>query len=68
MMTNVGNLKIGKKGNINARQMANVANKLPPGMMKQVGGFGGLQNLMKQFSSGGFAGLGGLGGLGGGGL
>ncbi|EFJ09798.1 hypothetical protein SELMODRAFT_158663 [Selaginella moellendorffii] len=50
-------LKIPKKGdmsamarNMNAQHMSKV---LPPQMLKQMGGLGGLQNLMKQFGGGG---------------
>ncbi|KAJ8755408.1 hypothetical protein K2173_019206 [Erythroxylum novogranatense] len=48
-------LKIPKKGemsalsrNMNAQQMSRA---LPPSMLKQIGGIGGLQNLMKQMGS-----------------
>lgn len=48
-------LKIPKKGemsslsrNMNAQHMSKV---LPPQMLKQIGGMGGLQNLMKQMGS-----------------
>ncbi|KAM5565801.1 signal recognition particle subunit SRP54 2 [Rosa sericea] len=52
-------IKIPKKGgisplnqNFNAQQMSKV---LPPQMLKQIGGMGGLQNLMKQMGSMGSA-------------
>ncbi|KAH7446888.1 hypothetical protein KP509_01G080500 [Ceratopteris richardii] len=53
--TKMKGLKIPKKGdmsamsrNINAQQMSKV---LPPQMLKQLGGMGGLQSLMKQMGS-----------------
>ncbi|KAJ8460120.1 hypothetical protein OPV22_033046 [Ensete ventricosum] len=56
-----GQFKISKKGkmsalsrNMNARHMSKV---LPPQMLKQIGGMGGLQNFMKQM---GFKDMGGL--------
>jgi signal recognition particle subunit SRP54 len=61
-------LKIPKKGdmsamsrNMNAQHMSKV---LPPQMLKQIGGLGGLQTLMKQMNSkeGMFGGEGGMGG------
>lgn len=65
-------LKIPKKGemsalsrNMNAQHMSKV---LPPQMLKQIGGMGGLQNLMKQMGSAkDMMGMGGLFGGGGGG-
>jgi Signal peptide binding domain len=66
-------LKIPKKGDMsalsrsmNAQHMSKV---LPPQMLKQIGGMGGLQSLMKQMGSNKdmasmFGGLGGLGGPG----
>eukprot|EP00252_Welwitschia_mirabilis_P013853 TRINITY_DN3058_c0_g1_i1.p1 TRINITY_DN3058_c0_g1~~TRINITY_DN3058_c0_g1_i1.p1 ORF type:complete len:494 (-),score=93.72 TRINITY_DN3058_c0_g1_i1:154-1635(-) len=54
-------LKIPKKGdmsalsrNVNAQHMSKV---LPPHMLKQIGGMGGLQNLMKQMGSKDFSGM-----------
>uniref|UniRef100_A0A0C9QP52 Signal recognition particle 54 kDa protein n=1 Tax=Wollemia nobilis TaxID=56998 RepID=A0A0C9QP52_9CONI len=54
-------LKIPKKGdmsalsrNMNAQNMSKV---LPPNMLKQIGGVGGLQNLMKQMGSKDLAGM-----------
>jgi signal recognition particle subunit SRP54 len=61
-------LKIPKKGdmsamsrNMNAQHMSKV---LPPQMLKQIGGLGGLQTLMKQMNSkeGMFGAEGGMGG------
>ncbi len=61
-------LKIPKKGdmsamsrNMNAQHMSKV---LPPQMLKQIGGLGGLQTLIKQMGSneGMFGGEGGMGG------
>merc|ERR1711879_284525 len=49
MMGGVAKMGIGKGGNINKRQLSNMANMMPPGMMQQMGGMGGIQNLMKQF-------------------
>ncbi|KAL5152650.1 Signal recognition particle protein 2 [Glycine soja] len=65
-------LKIPKKGdmsalsrNMNAQHMSKV---LPPQMLKQIGGMGGLQNLMKQMGSAkDMMGMGGMFGGGGGG-
>ena len=64
-------LKIPKKGdmsalsrNMNAQHMSKV---LPPQMLKQIGGMGGLQNLMKQMGSAkDMMGMGGMFGGGGG--
>ncbi|KAG8379812.1 hypothetical protein BUALT_Bualt07G0128400 [Buddleja alternifolia] len=42
-------LKISKKGDMNAQNMRNA---LPPDMLRQLGGMGGLQNLMKQMGGG----------------
>ncbi|KAG8372511.1 hypothetical protein BUALT_Bualt12G0073800 [Buddleja alternifolia] len=42
-------LEISKKGDMNAQNMRNV---LPPDMLKQFGGVGGLQNLMKKMCGG----------------
>lgn len=61
-------LKIPKKGemsalsrNMNAQHMSKV---LPPQMLKQIGGMGGLQSLMKQMGSKDMMnGMGGMGGL-----
>ncbi|XP_042457909.1 signal recognition particle 54 kDa protein 2-like isoform X1 [Zingiber officinale] len=57
-------LKIPKKGemsalsrNMNAQHMSKV---LPPQMLKQIGGMGGLQSLMKQMGSKDMGGLGGM--------
>lgn len=55
-------LKIPKDGgkmsslskNMNAQQMSKA---LPPQMLKQIGGMGGLQNLMKQMGSKGMGGM-----------
>lgn len=59
-------LKIPKKGemsalsrNVNAQQMSKF---LPPQMLKQIGGMGGLQSLMKQMGSKDMAGMFGGGG------
>lgn len=48
MMAGLGKMKIGKGGQINARQMQGMANMLPANVMKQFGGMSGIQNLMKQ--------------------
>ncbi|CAL9775409.1 unnamed protein product [Musa acuminata subsp. burmannicoides] len=57
-------LKIPKKGemsalsrNMNAQHMSKV---LPPQMLKQIGGMGGLQSLMKQMGSKDMGGMGGM--------
>ncbi|KAG8372517.1 hypothetical protein BUALT_Bualt12G0074400 [Buddleja alternifolia] len=42
-------LEISKKGDMNAQNMRNV---LPPDMLRQFGGMGGLQNLMKKMCGG----------------
>lgn len=54
-MSKMKGLKIPKKGemsslsrNMNVQQMSRT---LPPGMLQQIGGTGGLQNLMKQLGS-----------------
>jgi len=49
MMGGVAKMGIGKGGQINKRQLSNMANMMPPGLMQQMGGMGGIQNLMKQF-------------------
>merc|ERR1712137_926934 len=49
MMGGVAKMGIGKGGNINKRQLSNMANMMPPGMMQQMGGVSGMQNLMRQF-------------------
>ncbi|KJE91727.1 signal recognition particle [Capsaspora owczarzaki ATCC 30864] len=61
--------------NVNPAQMqqlnAQMAKMMDPRVLKQMGGMGGIQNMMKQFTSGGMGGLGdmmnnlGLGGMGG---
>lgn len=43
---------IGNKPLKNANNMRNMANLLPPQLMKQMGGHGGLQAMMRQMSSG----------------
>lgn len=49
-------VKLSKMGgpnmNINPRNIDKVASMVPPQLMKQFGGVGGLQNLMKQFNGG----------------
>ncbi|KAF5185937.1 Signal recognition particle protein [Thalictrum thalictroides] len=45
--------KIPKKGGMGPVSRNNMANALPPEILKQIGGPAGLQNLMKQFGSGG---------------
>uniref|UniRef100_A0A7R9YRS2 Signal recognition particle 54 kDa protein n=1 Tax=Chlamydomonas euryale TaxID=1486919 RepID=A0A7R9YRS2_9CHLO len=66
---NMKNMKGGM--DMNPRQMqqtmANMTRALPPNLLKQMGGAGGLQSLMKQMESGGMGGLAGLGGAMGGG-
>ncbi|KAJ4798920.1 Signal recognition particle 54 kDa protein [Rhynchospora pubera] len=48
-------LKVPKKGSMNARSQSmtaqHVSKALPPQMLKQMGGMGGLQSLMKQMGS-----------------
>ncbi|WMV57684.1 hypothetical protein MTR67_051069 [Solanum verrucosum] len=70
MWSKMKGLKIPKKGemsalsrNMNAQHMSKV---LPPQMLKQIGGMGGLQNLMKQMGSAKDM-MGGMGGMFGGG-
>lgn len=48
MMGGISKMKLGKGGQINSRQLSNMANMMPAGMMKQMGGMSGIQNLMKQ--------------------
>ena len=64
-------LKGGKEMQMNPRQMqqtmANMSKALPPGLLQQMGGIGGLQQMMKGMEGKGLGGLGGgMGGLGGG--
>ena len=47
MMGSLGKMKMGKNGP-NQRQLNNMTNMIPPGLMRQMGGMGGIQNLMKQ--------------------
>jgi signal recognition particle subunit SRP54 len=47
--------------NINPRNMQQVANMVPPGLMKQMGGVGGLQSMLRNL--GGSGGLGNLAGM-----
>lgn len=49
MMKGMSKMKFDKRGAPNARQMQGMANMIPPNLMKQFGGMGGIQNLMKQF-------------------
>ena len=48
MMNGMGKMKLGRGGQMNQRQMGNMANMIPPHLLKQMGGMGGIQNLMKQ--------------------
>ncbi len=59
MMAKMKNLKIPKSGQVNGRNMAQLGNILPPNLMKQMGGMGAIQNMLKQM--GGAGGMGGMG-------
>eukprot|EP00245_Coleochaete_scutata_P012783 TRINITY_DN5007_c0_g3_i1.p1 TRINITY_DN5007_c0_g3~~TRINITY_DN5007_c0_g3_i1.p1 ORF type:complete len:496 (-),score=143.21 TRINITY_DN5007_c0_g3_i1:19-1506(-) len=66
--SNMKGLKVGKKGQMNPNSMsaANMSKMIPPHILNQMGGIGGVQNMMKQVNSKDTAGM--FGGLGGGGL
>jgi len=57
-----GMLRGTKGGNIMPRNMSQLTNMLPPNVVKQFGGFAGMQNLMKQMGGMNLGGLGGFGG------
>jgi len=57
MMGKLKNVKIPKSGQIGGRGVAQIGNILPPNLMKQMGGMGALQSMLK-----------GMGGTGGGGM
>lgn len=57
-----GMLRGTKGGNMMPRNMSQLTNMLPPNVMKQFGGFAGMQNLMKQMGGMNLGGLGGFGG------
>jgi len=50
-------------GELKGRNLSQMSNLIPPHVMKQMGGMGAIQNMMRSLGGGG-GGLGGLGGLG----
>jgi signal recognition particle subunit SRP54 len=63
VMKKVKGLKLGKGGELKGRNLSQMSNLIPPHLMKQMGGMGAIQNMMRSLGGGG-GGLGGLGGLG----
>jgi signal recognition particle subunit SRP54 len=55
MMGKFKNLKIPKSGQINQRGVSQIGNMLPPHVMKQMGGPGAIQNLLKSMGGGDLA-------------
>ncbi|KAJ1962917.1 Signal recognition particle [Dispira parvispora] len=57
MLSKMGGMGSGRMPNMNPSQMAQMQQQmsrmLPPGMMQQMGGMGGLQNMVQQFMGGG---------------
>eukprot|EP01097_Dermamoeba_algensis_P007778 TRINITY_DN4974_c0_g1_i1.p1 TRINITY_DN4974_c0_g1~~TRINITY_DN4974_c0_g1_i1.p1 ORF type:complete len:406 (+),score=101.58 TRINITY_DN4974_c0_g1_i1:282-1499(+) len=51
VMKKMKGLKIGKGGNIQGRNLNQVSNLLPANLMKQLGGVGGMQNLLKSMGN-----------------
>jgi len=51
MMKKVKGMKLGKSGQIAPRNLSQVTNMLPPQLMKQIGGYGALQNWMKSMGN-----------------
>ena len=47
MMRKMKGIKVGKGGNISQRNMGQVAQMLPPGLMKQMGGMNAVQSMMR---------------------
>ena len=50
MMKGMKGMKMGKNGQINGRNLQQLSSMLPPQAMAQMGGSGGLQNLLKSFT------------------
>jgi len=62
VMKKVKGLKLGKGGELKGRNLAQMSNLIPPHMMKQMGGMGAIQNMMRSLG-GGMGGMGGLGNM-----
>jgi len=58
MMKKMKGMKIGKNGQMPSRSLNQMSNVIPPHLMKQLGGPGAMQNLLKNFGGGGFPGMG----------
>lgn len=51
MMKKMKQLKIPKNGQLNQRNISQVSNIIPPHIMKQMGGLGAVQNMMKSLGN-----------------
>eukprot|EP01098_Paradermamoeba_levis_P010183 TRINITY_DN4278_c0_g1_i1.p1 TRINITY_DN4278_c0_g1~~TRINITY_DN4278_c0_g1_i1.p1 ORF type:complete len:485 (-),score=171.84 TRINITY_DN4278_c0_g1_i1:53-1507(-) len=51
VMKKMKGLKIGKGGNIQGRNLNQVSSLIPPNIMKQMGGVGAMQNLLKNMTN-----------------
>jgi len=51
IMKKFPNLKIGKNGQVAPRHMGQLTNMLPPNVIKQIGGLGAFQNMMKSMGN-----------------
>ena len=59
MFENLGKLRptTGKNGMPDMRTLQKMSSMLPPGVLNQMGGMGGIRQMMQQMSGGGFPGL-----------
>lgn len=57
VMKKMKGLKLGKGGELRGRNLSQMANLIPPGMMKQMGGMGAIQNMMRSLGNMGGGGL-----------